>query len=175
MNPIRAHVTISAPREEIYDFVVDLAARPAWCGHYQRDYHLTTPRSSGQGAGARFMAKAPRARTYVEVTVVEASRPRLIRERLRLSRLGRTPGYVEYELVPLGRATRVDLILWTEPATRLDAFKESLGSRGWLRRQLNKSLKQLRLIFEEEQRVPLERATIAGYEPAKSARFGSTA
>jgi uncharacterized protein YndB with AHSA1/START domain len=177
MNPIEAHVTISAPREEIYDLMVDLAGRPAWCDHYQHDYHLTSPRSSGKGAGARFRVKARLTKTYVELTIVEAARPRLIREELRLFRLGRTHGYALYELEPLGRgATRVDLSLWTEPATRLDAFKESLGGRRWLQRRVRKSLNRLRLIFEEERGTkPLPRATIAGYEPAKAPRFGSSA
>ena len=79
------------------------------------------------------------------------------------------------ECVMPGRGTRVELTVWTEPATRLDAFKESLGGRRWLKRQLKKSLTRLRRIFEDErQKKPLERATIAGYEPAKAARFGST-
>jgi uncharacterized protein YndB with AHSA1/START domain len=173
MRPIRAHVTISAPREQVYDLVGDLAARVAWCDHYQTDYHLTRPRSSGEGAAARFHAKAPFSKTWVEVSIVEASRPRVIRERLRLGRLGRTPGFVEYTFEPLGRAMRVDLVLWTEPATRLDAFKESLGARRWLKRQLKVSLSRLRKIFEEQPEAPLARATIAGYEPAKAARFGS--
>ncbi|HEY2604345.1 MAG TPA: SRPBCC family protein [Thermoleophilaceae bacterium] len=173
MRPIRAHVTISAPREEVYDLVVDLAARVAWCDHYQRDYRLTRPRSAGVGAAARFELKAPRDKTWVEVAIVEAARPRSIREKLRLNRLGRTPGFVEYTLEPLGSATRVELVLWTEPATRLDAFKESLGARRWLKRQIKVSLARLRKIFEERPEAPLARATIAGYEPAKAARFGS--
>jgi hypothetical protein len=82
---------------------------------------------------------------------------------------------VEYTFEPLGRAaTRLELVLWTEPATRLDAFKESLGARRWLKRQVKTSLSRLRRIFEEERpQAPLARATIAGYEPAKAARFGS--
>ena len=106
---------------------------------------------------------------------MEANAPGLLREQLRLSRLGRTPGYVEYELVPVGRNTRVELMLWTEPATRVDAFKESIGGRRSLGRQVRKSLKRLRTILEEQGEKPLERATIAGYEPAKAPRFGSTA
>lgn len=173
MNPIRAHVTIAASREEVYDLLADLAARPAWCDHFQREYHLTSPRSTGQGAGARFKVKAPFAKTYAELTIVEAARPSLIRERLRLGRLGRTPGFAEYELVPLGNGTRVELVFWTEPATHVDSFKESFGARRWLARRLRKSLGRLRGIFEEPQTDPLARATIAGYEPAKAARFGS--
>lgn len=173
MRPVRAHVTISAPREQVYDLVVDLAARVAWCDHYQTDYNLTRPRSAGVGAAARFHAKVPRSKTWVEVSIVEASAPRVIREKLRLGRLGRTPGFVEYTFEPLGGATRVELVLWTEPATRLDAFKESLGARRWLKRQVKVSLSRLRKIFEEQHEAPLARATIAGYEPAKAARFGS--
>src|SRR3954454_4230715 len=159
MNPVRAHVTISAPREEVYDLIADLSARPAWCGHYQRDYHLTRPRASGEGAGARFKTKARLNKTYVQITIAEAARPRLVREELRLWRLGRTRGFAEYELEPVGRgATRVELTVWTEPATRLDAFKESSGARGWLRRQLGESLTKLRLIFEDQRdKKPLER------------------
>jgi uncharacterized protein YndB with AHSA1/START domain len=174
MRPIRAHVTISAPRDEVYGFVADLAARPAWCDHFQRDYRLTRPRSSGEGAAARFQLRAPFYRTWVEAAVVEAAEPRLIRERLRLSRLGRTSGFVEYDFEPLGSAaTRIELVLWTEPATRLDAFKESLGARRWLRRRTKRSLARLRRIFEERSEAPLPRVRIAGYEPAKAARFGS--
>jgi uncharacterized protein YndB with AHSA1/START domain len=174
MRPIRAHVTISAPREQVYDVVADLAARVAWCDHYQRDFRLTRPHSSGPGAAARFQVKAPFDRTWVEVSIAEAARPRVIRERLRLNRLGRTPGWVEYVFEPLGAgATRVEMVVWTEPATRLDAFKESLGARSWLRRQVKKSLSRLRTVLEERPDAPLARATIAGYEPAKAARFGS--
>jgi uncharacterized protein YndB with AHSA1/START domain len=175
MDPIRAHVTISAPREQVYDLMADLAARLAWCDHYQHDYHLTRPRSAGKGAGARFKVKAPFNRTYAELAIHDAARPRMIREELRIGRLGRTRGFAEYELEPVGRgATRVDLIVWTEPATPLDKFKESLGGRPWLRRQVRKSLRRLRAIFEEETSKPLARATIAGWEPAKAARFGTS-
>jgi uncharacterized protein YndB with AHSA1/START domain len=174
MRPIRAHVTISASRDEVYDLVADLAARVAWCDHYQRDYRLTRPHSSGEGAAARFMVKAPFNRTWVEVAISEAARPRLIRERLRVGRLGRTPGFVEYDFEPAGHgATRMELALWTEPATRLDAFKESLGGRLWLGRRVRKSLARLRAIFEEKRDAPVARVTIAGYEPGKAPRFGS--
>jgi uncharacterized protein YndB with AHSA1/START domain len=174
MRPVRAHVTISAPREQVYDLVADLAARVAWCDHYQLDYHLTRPRSSGTGAAARFQSKAPGFNTWFEVAVVESARPRVIREKLRLGRLGRTPGFVEYTLEPAGAsATRVEMVLWTVPATRLDAFKESFGARGWFKRQVKTSLSRLRKIFEEQPDAPLARATIAGFEPAKAARFGS--
>src|ERR1041385_2540087 len=48
MRPVRAHVIISAPREDVYDLVADLAARVAWCDHYEDEFRLTRPRSSGE-------------------------------------------------------------------------------------------------------------------------------
>ena len=49
----------------------------------------------------------------------------------------------------------------------------STDGRRWLRRQVKASLSRLRKIFEERPEAPLARATIAGFEPAKAARFGS--
>ena len=44
-----------------------------------------------------------------------------------------------------------------------------------MRRKTRKALDRLRMIFEEPDRVELKRATIAGYEPEKAARFGAYA
>jgi hypothetical protein len=68
--------------------------------------------------------------------------------------------------------TRVELTTFSEPATRIDRFKE-IGAAGWLRRKTRKSLERLRMIFEEPDRAKLKRATIAGFEPDKAARFGA--
>ena len=48
-----------------------------------------------------------------------------------------------------------------------------VGAAGWMRRQTKRSLERLRMIFEEPPDGPLKRVTIAGYEPAKAARFGA--
>src|SRR3954453_19009059 len=109
MRPVRAHVTISAPREEVYDFVADLANRVAWCDHWQKEFRLTRPRAYGEGAAARFRADAPFNKTWVEGTAAKAAPPRGPREQLRLGRLGRTPGYAQYDFEPVGTATRVEL------------------------------------------------------------------
>jgi hypothetical protein len=47
-----------------------------------------------------------------------------------------------------------------------------LGAAGWVRRQTSKALNRLRMIFEEPPSGELKRATIAGFEPDKAARFG---
>ena len=59
------------------------------------------------------------------------------------------------------------------PGIKWDGFKESFGGRPWFKRQLSASLKRLRKIFEEQPDRPLARATVAGYEPLKAARYGS--
>jgi len=40
MGEVTVSTVISAPREDVFDFVCDLAARPAYTDHYMRDYRL---------------------------------------------------------------------------------------------------------------------------------------
>jgi hypothetical protein len=172
MRPIQVSTSISAPREEIFDFVADIANRVAWCDHYMRQFHLTRPRSYGEGAAGRFEVEPPFARSWAELSIAELDRPRRIVERGRIGRLGRTPYFAIYDFTAAVGVTRVELTVWSEPATRVDALKESLGARGWLRRRTKAALERLRKIFEERPEAPLARATVAGYEPEKAARFG---
>jgi hypothetical protein len=174
MRPLTVHTSISAPREEVFDFVGDLAARVAYSDHYMHDFRLTRPRSRGVGAAARFVLDAPLVSSWCEIAISEYDRPRRLVERARVWRLGRTPAVAVYEFIQdVQGVTRVELTIWTEPATRIDALKEAMGVRRWLKGQAKTSLERLRLIFEEERDAPLVRASIAGYEPLKAARFGS--
>lgn len=174
MRPFTVHASIAAPREVVFDFVADLAARPAFSDHYMLDFRLAHPRSSGVGAAARFKLDAGLASTWVEIGIAECDRPRRIVERSRLWRAGRTPAAAVYEFVPdAGGITRVELTMWSDPATRIDAFKEALGARGWLKRRAKTALERLRMVFEDEREGSLARAEIAGYEPLKAARFGA--
>jgi hypothetical protein len=68
--------------------------------------------------------------------------------------------------------TRVELTIESDPATRIDRFKEGFGARGWLKRQAKKSVERLRVIFEERPAGQLVRPNVAGYEPLKAPRFG---
>ena len=172
MRQVTVDVTISAPREQIFDFVADLAARPAYTDHYLDDYRLARTQPYGEGAAARFRLRAPMATEYAELTVTECDRPRRIVEEVRVGRLGRNRSVAVYEFIPQGPdVTRVELTTYSEPATLVDRVKQ-LGAPGWMRRQTKTALERLRLIFEEPPAAPLKRATIAGYEPAKAARFG---
>lgn len=172
MVPVTVHAVISAPRGELFDYVADLSNRVAFADHYMHDFHLTRPRSSGSGAGARFRLDVPGGGTFAESAIVEVERPRRLVEEGRMGRLGRTRWHSVWELSPAGRdATRVELTVGTQPGTRLDAMRDSLGARRWHRRQAAAALSRLRRAFEERPERPLARATVAGYEPATAPRF----
>ena len=173
MREVTVSKIISAPREEIFDFVSDLAGRPAYTDHFMRDYRLARVNSVGQGAAARFQLKAPFAKEYAELQVKEVDRPRRIVEELAVGRRGRNRSLAVYDFThEAAGVTRVELTTYSEPATWVDRFKQ-IGAAGWVRRQTGKQLERLRMIFEEPQKEPLKRATIAGYDPAKAARFGA--
>ena len=174
MVPVSTHTFISAPREEVFDLLVDMAARVAFTDHFLKEFRLTTPRSVGVGAGARFRLDIPLGRAWAETAIVEAERPRRIVEEGRSGRLGRNRTTTTYELSPqAGGVTRVDVTLAEEPANVFERVRESLGARRWIRRQNRKALERLRRLLEERPEGPPPRATIAGWEPLKSARFGA--
>jgi uncharacterized protein YndB with AHSA1/START domain len=173
MREVTVSTVISAPREEVFDFVCDLAGRPAYTDHYMRDYRLARVNPVGLGAAARFRLRAPLAKEYAELEIKEVDRPRRIVEELRVGRRGRNRSLAVYDFTAeSGGVTRVELTTYSEPATIIDRLKE-IGAAGWVRRKTKKALERLRMIFEEPPKDPLKRATIAGYEAAKAARFGA--
>jgi hypothetical protein len=173
MREVTVAKVISADRESIFDFVCDLAGRPAIADHYLRDYRLARVNPVGAGAAARFQVKAPLAKEYAELHIKEVDRPRRIVEELAVGRRGRNRFLAVWDFTREAQeVTRVELTTYGEPATLVDRLKQ-IGAAGWTRRQTAKQLERLRVIFEEPPEEPLKRATIAGYEPAKAARFGA--
>src|SRR3954468_122801 len=175
MREVSVSATISAPREDVFDFVADLAARPAFTAHFMDDYRLARVHPVGVGAAARFKLDAPLANEYAELTITKADRPRQIIEEIRYGRRGRNRSVAVYDFTrESANVTKVELTTFSEPATVVDRIKE-IGAARWIRRKTSRSLDRLRMVFEEPDRVKPERATIAGYEPAKAARFGGYA
>jgi uncharacterized protein YndB with AHSA1/START domain len=175
VRPIELRIVISAPRAEVFEFLTDVSNRVAWMDHFLTDYRLNRVNPVGVGAGAAFVVDSPLFPQRAEYQIVKADAPRTIVERGRIGRLGRTTGWTEWELVDSYGSTELSLSVWTEPGIKWDGIKEGLGGRPWLKRQLNKSLKRLRSIFEEEPQRPLARTAVAGYEPLTAARYGSGA
>jgi len=173
VRPIESRIVISAPREAIFDFISDVSARVAWMDNFLEDYRLTRVQPVGVGAGAAFIVDSPLFPQRAEYQIVEAESPRYLRERGRVGRLGRTTGWTEWELAENYGSTELTVTIWTEPGIAWDGFKEGLGGRPWLRRQIGVSLKRLRKIFEEQPERELARAGVAGYEPLTAARYGS--
>jgi uncharacterized protein YndB with AHSA1/START domain len=175
LREVTVSTVISAPREQVFDFVCDLAARPAYTDHYMRDYRLARANPVGTGAAARFLLRGPVAKEYAELSIKEADRPRQIVEEIRFGRRGRNRAAAVYDFTPeSGGTTRVELTTYAEPATVVDRIRQ-IGAAGWMRRQTKKALERLRMIFEERPKGELKRATIAGYEPDKAPRFGAPA
>jgi uncharacterized protein YndB with AHSA1/START domain len=173
--PVTVHTFVSAPREDLFDFIADYGARPAWCDHFMKDYRLSHPDAHGEGAGARYLLDAPGYKHYFGVTIVKAERPRQIVEELQGGRNLRTKGEIDWELTrEAGGQTRVQVTFAQEPGTARERFKEKFGSRAWTRRQLKTALERLRVVFEERPDQPLARATVAGNEPLRSPRFGAS-
>src|SRR3954469_19249655 len=145
------------------------------------DFRLNRVNPVGVGAGAAFLIDSPLFPQRAEYQVVEAEAPRRLvaggrrrlGERGRIGRWGRTTGWTEWELAENYGHTELTMTVWTEPGIRWDGFKEGLGARPWLKRQLSVSLRRLRKIFEEAPDQPLARAAVAGYEPLTAARYGS--
>ncbi|MET0206280.1 MAG: SRPBCC family protein [Thermoleophilaceae bacterium] len=175
MREVTVSKVISADRESIFDFVCDLAGRPAFADHYMHDYRLARANPVGEGAAARFRMHKPLAKDYAELEVREVDRPRRIVEELAVGRRGRNRFLAVYDFTQEAPGvTRVELTTYGEPATPWDRMKQ-VGAASWTRRQTAKQLERLRMIFEEPPKEPLRRATIAGYEPAKAPRFGAPA
>lgn len=172
MRQVTVSTFISAPREQIYDFVVDLAGRPAYTDHYLKDYRLARANSRGKGAAARFLLEAPLVSERGETWIAEAERPRRIVEEGRLGRVGRSRLVAVYEFTQEAGGTHVELTTLSDPATVRDRLKQA-GVHRWMRRQTKTALERLRVIFEEPPEGELARVKVAGYEPLKSPRFGA--
>ena len=173
MGPVTVDTVISAPREAVFDFLGDLANHVAFTDHFMSEFRLARAKSDGLGAAARFRLENPGPKQWAEVQTVVFERPRRIVEEGRSGRFARNKFWAVWDLSREGNATRVELTFESEPGTRWDSFKESLGGRGWVKRQHKVALGRLRKVFEEPSDKPLARATVAGLEPMTLPRFGA--
>ena len=151
MNPLTVSIVVSAPREQVFDYLQDIANHPEFTDHYLVDWHLTRIDSVGRGAGARFRVKAPRNRfSWADVTFAEVERPHRIVEVGRTGKNNRvrTLGVYDLALAEAG-TTRVRFTLQTIPVTLSDKLMDALGARRWMRRNNRRAMRRLRGILEE--------------------------
>ena len=151
MDPITVSTTIARPREEVFDYLADIANHPEFTDHYLVDWHLLREDPYGTGAGARFRVKAPLSRfSWADMTFVELQPPYRIVEHGRGGKYNRIRMLGTYTLTPgPGGTTKVEYTFETEPVQLSDKLLESLGGRSWSRRQAAKAMRRLRTILEE--------------------------
>ncbi len=150
MDPLTVSTIISAPREQVFDYLQDIANHSEFTDHFIVDWRLTRIDSVGRGAGARFRVKAPGNRfSWGDATFVEVDRPHRIVEAGRTGKNNRIRTLGVYDLAPAASGTtRVRFTLQTMPATLSDRLLESLGARGWLKRKNGRAMRRLRAIIE---------------------------
>jgi uncharacterized protein YndB with AHSA1/START domain len=163
VDPLTVSVTIAKPREEVFEYLADVANHAEFTDHFLKDWHLTREDSYGRGAGARFRIAAPGNRFgWGDTTLVEVDPPYRIVEMGRGGKYNRLRVTGVYTLSPApGGTTRVEFTNQIEPALLSDRILEKLGVRPWLRRQNRRALRRLRSILEDG----LDRgarATVAG-------------
>jgi uncharacterized protein YndB with AHSA1/START domain len=151
VEPFTVSTTIDKPREEIFEYLADIANHPEFTDHYMVDWHLTRENSYGTGAGARFRIKAPLRRfAWADVTFAEIQAPYRIVERGRGGKYNRIRMLGTYTLSPgPSGTTKVEYSLETLPALASDRVLEAIGGRAWTRRQAARALRRLRTILEE--------------------------
>jgi len=163
MHPFTVESQIARPREEIFDYLADVANHPEFTDHFLTEWRMTREDTYGLGAGGRFHADLPFSRFgWGDWTIVDATRPEVLVLQGRAGKYNRIRTLAVFELRegPDG-AARVSLTVETQPRYPTDKFLESLGQRRSLKRHWRKALRRLRTILEEDRdRGP--RATIAG-------------
>ena len=163
MDPVELTITIDRPREEVFEYLADIANHPEFTDHYLKHWRLTRVDSYGTGAGARYRIDAPLQRfAWSDLTFVVVDAPRKIVAVGRGGKYNRIKTFASWTLEPAsGGGTRLEFTFETEPALPTDRLMESLGFRGWFKRKSNKALRRLRRILEENEGRGT-RATVAG-------------
>jgi hypothetical protein len=115
------------------------------------EWRLLREDSIGVGAGARFRIKAPLNRfSWGDVVLAEITAPYRIVTRGRSGKFNRIRMLGIYTLsVGSGGNTNVEYALETEPPLPTDKLMEAMGGAFWVRRQVTRAIRRLRVVLEE--------------------------
>ena len=164
MDPVTVSVIIDKPREEVFDYLADIANHSEFMGFLYKDWRLTRVESYGTGAGARFRSTAHLDRFgWGDVNFLTVDFPRQIVAVGRGGKFNRIKTYYEWNLEPNGSgSTRVELMYESEPPMPTDKLIETVsGRKRWFKVNAKRSLKRLRAILEDGRKRG-ERASVAG-------------
>lgn len=149
---------IDTPREDVFEILLDLSARPAFADHLMESYHLLRMEPVGRGAGARFRLRDG---GWMDSIIEEVDVPHRLVERGRGGYLNRVPNTTEWMLSETGSdGCEVQVTFWTEPAQPLDKLRDAKASERRLGRGLKKLLERLRDVAESG--APPSRIEVAG-------------
>lgn len=151
MDPFTVTTTIGRPREEVFEYLADIANHAEFWDHYWVDWRLLREDSYGVGGGARFRIKAPLNRfAWGDMTIAEATAPYRIVTHGRSGKFNRIRMLGVYTLsVGAGATTNVEYAFETEPPLPTDRLMEALGGSFWVRRQVTRAIRRLRTVLEE--------------------------
>jgi uncharacterized protein YndB with AHSA1/START domain len=152
MDPVTSSVVIDRPREEVFEYLADIANHAEFTDHWMKDWRLTRVDSYGRGAGARFHAARKGERyAWGDMTFIEVEPPYRIVAAGRSGKFNRNKTWTTWTLAPQGAATRVEVSTETEPALLTDRLMEAVMlKRGWTKGRLAKALSRLQSILEED-------------------------
>ncbi|HEV2058816.1 MAG TPA: SRPBCC family protein [Solirubrobacteraceae bacterium] len=164
MEPIIVTTTIAKPREEVFEYLADVANHSEFTDHCMVDWHLTREDSYGRGAGARFRVKSRFDRfSYGDITLTELTPPERIAATGRGGRFNRIRTYSTWTLDEVGPSeTKVTFQTRSEPALKSDELMEKLlRLRSSSTRCHERALERLRSILESGEGRG-ERTTLSG-------------
>jgi uncharacterized protein YndB with AHSA1/START domain len=162
MGPVSTEIEIDAPREQVFDLLLDLSARPSFTDHFLLDQHLTRIDPIGLGAGARFCVKGPLRKIWMDTAIVDTQPPFRIIEEGEAGRGNRIRSHIVWELTEApGGLTSVRVSHWTEPAAVDRALELLSGGSVWLGRGWRRALRRLRDNVESDQPFT-DRIVVAG-------------
>jgi uncharacterized protein YndB with AHSA1/START domain len=152
MDPVSASILIDRPREEVFEYLADIANHAEFTDHWMTEWRLTRIDSYGRGAGARFKAARKGERyAYGDMTFIEVEPPHRIVAAGRGGKFNRNKTWTTWTLEPAGHATQVEVTTETEPALITDRIMEGVMlKRGWTKGRLRKALSRLQSILEED-------------------------
>jgi len=163
MNRVTVETTIARPREEVYDYLVDISNMSEYTDHFLSGWHLTRENPRGKGAGVRFRIGAPLNRfDWSDLTFVEAERPHRIVARGRGGKMNRIRSLSTLTITQATKGTtKVQWTFETVPSKPSDRLLEIVGGRRWWKRRMSRSVGRLKKILEQD-RARGQRVTVAG-------------